>query len=34
MQRLHEYEPDVDGDLEDGPTFEPPLLDGDDPNNH
>jgi hypothetical protein len=33
MRRLREYEPDADSDPEYGPLLEPPLLDGDDPNN-
>jgi hypothetical protein len=33
-RRLGEYEPEAESDLEAGPMFEPPLLEGDDPGGH
>jgi hypothetical protein len=36
MRRLREYDPEAESesDPEAGPTFEPPLLEGDDPGGH
>ena len=34
MRRLREYEPNAEGDPEDVPPVDLPLLEGDDPGNH